>query len=104
MSELDLSWGLGLLAVTAGGVLVVLNLVVGIVLLFRRLFWRHERIATEGEMSALAVLARWMPSSDPSGKSSASSESVDRNRDGPSLPLPRMEESDQGRALIPPFR
>jgi hypothetical protein len=46
MDELDLAWGLGLLAVTAAGVLVVLILVFGLVLLFRRLFGRQERIAT----------------------------------------------------------
>ena len=44
MDELDLAWGLGLLAVTAAGVLVVLSLVVGIVLWFRRLCWRQARI------------------------------------------------------------
>lgn len=44
MDESDLAWELGLLAVTAAGVLVVLSLVVGIVLLFRRLFWRQARI------------------------------------------------------------
>jgi hypothetical protein len=58
MDESDLAWGLGLLAVTAAGVLIVLILVVGIVLLFRRFFWRQERIATESDISALAVLAR----------------------------------------------
>ncbi|EIG62841.1 hypothetical protein Bra1253DRAFT_07781 [Bradyrhizobium sp. WSM1253] len=46
MDESDLAWGLGLVAVTAAGVLVVLILVIGLVLLFRRLFWRRERIAT----------------------------------------------------------
>lgn len=40
MDESDLAWGLGLLAVTAAGVLVVLSLVAAIVLLFRSLFWR----------------------------------------------------------------
>ena len=44
MNESDLAWELGLLAVTAAGVLVALSLVVGIVLLFRRLFWRQARI------------------------------------------------------------
>lgn len=57
MDESDLAWGLGLLAVTAAGVLIALSLVVGSALLFRRLFGRQERIAVESDSSALAILA-----------------------------------------------